>query len=137
MEIGSTFTYIKHIPRNYMNDSFTSTIKVIIGSWILHITGIYIGAVMIALIASISRLAYMAEELPRTPCNVVRLFIRLYTMSLGLTLLMVHVGIEYNFSENLTIIYSSMAAFLSEEIYSLIILSKKRIFDKLYKDILK
>ena len=80
--------------------------------------GIYTGAITIAMIASLARLAYTKEKAS------LRLFSTFYIISLSITLLMVHVGLLREWDTNTTIILSGLAAFLGKDLLDILISSK-------------
>ena len=79
----------------------------------------YSGALIIALIASLVRLAYTKESASFD------LFIRFFFMSLGITLLMVSVGKLQGWGEDTLIVASGISAFLSREILDILIESRR------------
>lgn len=107
---------------------------------IMDTLGVYGGAVIIAFFASILKLFYYTNEYTTScaPCNVFRNFIKFLGISLPLTLLMVHVCIYMNFDPQLSIIYSSIVAFLGKEILDIVVIEvppviKKVIIDRFSK----
>jgi hypothetical protein len=96
-------------------------IKTIFFALVANILGIYAGAFIIAFIASIVRMFYGVPELKQTTKtrHYSYIFLRYFFMALGITMLLVHIGLINNWSVDKTIIISGAAAFLSFEIITL------------------
>lgn len=108
-----------------MTETLLTGIKAAIMAAIMQTFGLYAGAFLIALIAALARLAYTAEQ------PSFNLFGRFFTMSLALTMLMVHVGQLQNWETQLTIVVSGVAAFLCREIFQVVMDSKDSIIRRL------
>lgn len=104
---------------------------------LINFTGLYAGAIFIAVVAALVRIFYM-DERPIDGKNYFFTLTRYFFMSLGITLLMVHVGLAQGWSPDQTIIISGASAFLSYEIITVVIeifprLLKRWLTDKIIK----
>jgi len=99
----------------------TASIRASLMVAILHTFSLYNGASLIALIAALARLAYTKETI--SFC----LFGRFFTMSIAITMLVVHIGKAHDWDGELVIIVSGFCAFLCRELLELVMLSKDTI----------
>lgn len=98
-------------------------------SAIINVTGLYAGAITIAFIAATVRLFYSVKDFNGIG-KYFFTFLRYFFMSLGITLLMVHIGLIRGWSADETIIISGASAFLSLEIITIFVDIGPKIFLK-------
>lgn len=114
-----------------MIDQLTALAKTLAKTSAMAVTmttfGIYEGAAIIAFIAALSRSAYTHEKL------TVRLFGRFFTMSLSITMLIVHIGLLNDWGEDQVIIVSGVTAFLCREVLESIMSSKDLIIKRIVR----
>jgi len=110
-----------------VTQTIVTAVKAALMTAIMQTVGLYAGAILIALIAALARLAYTAEKAS------LNLFGRFFIMSLSLTMLLVHVGELQGWDKQLTIIISGVSAFLCREILETLINSKSSLVQKLLK----
>lgn len=106
-------------------DSLIALAKTLLMAFMMVEFGIYEGAVLIALIAAFSRMAYTPEN--PTP----GLFSRFFVMSLSITMIMVHVGLYFHWERDPLVIISGVSAFLSKELLEFLMKSRTSIFKKI------
>lgn len=96
------------------------TLKALALAVIADFFGLYSGAFMIAFIAAMMRVFYGSEncfdEEECKLCCRLWLFARYFSMSLGVSMLFVHIGLWQTWPEQKTIVLSGVAAFLGREI---------------------
>ncbi len=102
-------------------------------------TNIYVGAIGIACISSISRVAFEAgtTAIKDNPLNCISKIGRYFILSLALAMLFVHVGIWQAWSKDMTIVVASIFAFMSEETIRFILSSWNTILVKASARVLK
>ncbi len=86
--------------------------------------GIYTGAIIIALIAALCRLAYTENKLS------IALFGKFFIMSACLTMLIVHIGNIQKWSNDLVVIVSGVVAFLAREVLVTLVNVSKPLMNK-------
>ena len=109
-----------------MVDSLFSLGKYLIAALMMVSFGIYEGAAIIALIAALSRIAYTQEKAS------LKLFIKFLTMSLAITMGMVHVGSMLDWDKDLLVIISGISAFLCREFFEAVMNSKGFLFKRFF-----
>jgi len=114
------------------NQSYLEIVtKLAVGVYIWISTNIYLGAFAVAIMSAFTRIVY--EDIASTGLTYVNIkkFLRYFILSLGLAMLMLHVGIMFALSENEIIIISSVFAFMSEETYNFVVLNWSKVLKKL------
>lgn len=107
-----------------MSETILTAAKSLIMAAFVTTFGIYTSAALIALIAAITRIAYTSDKIS------LKLFSRFFTMSLAITMLMVHIGQLQGWSNDLTIVVSGVTAFLCREVLESVTKSKDIIVNK-------
>lgn len=123
-----------------MNQDSLIPIKAAIAAAIMSVVGLYAGAFIIALLAAFVRMAYRAEDSCSSHFNCFSDLMRYFIMNLGITMLIVHIGIYMQYSRDLIIIISSIAAFLSREALDTVVytaMATKRSLSKIIIDKLR
>jgi hypothetical protein len=105
------------------HDVILTTIKAVFIALVMNTVGLYSGAIIIAFFASILKLFYYDTDCDKSciSCCIFKNFVKFFGISLPLTLLMVHVCIYYKLDPQLSIIYSSIVAFLGREILDILV----------------
>lgn len=99
------------MPDNFL--AFLSKLLVGIAVWIT--TNIYVGAVAIALMSAVTRVIFEDDGNEGSRAKRAPRVFRYFLMSLGLAMLFVHIGLWQKWNKDMTIVISSMFAFMSEE----------------------
>lgn len=116
-----------------MGPTETVTLKGVLIAVIATAFDLYTGAIMIAIIASVTRMFY-EEDGCRTQnciwCCKLSMLLKNLGISLGVTLLLVHVGLMYNWDQQQTIVISGIAAFMGKELIDILMSVAPTMFRK-------
>ena len=108
-----------------MFETALTAIKASIMAAIMNTFGLYTGAALISAVAALARIAYSPEN------PSIKLFGRFFAMSLGLTMIMVHIGNLRGWDNQTVIVVSGVAAFLCREVFDLVMHSKNQIIKQI------
>ena len=106
-----------------MGPAESFTLKGVLIAVIATAFDLYTGAMMIAIIASITRMFYEEDGCRNKPCVwccKTSMFFKNLGISLGVTLLLVHVGLMYKWDQQQTIVISGIAAFMGKELIDIL-----------------
>lgn len=110
-----------------MPETLLTALKASAMAAVMQTFGLYAGAILIAFIAAMARLAYSYE---RASVNT---FVRFFVMSLSVAMLMVHVGELRGWTTPEVIVISGPAAFLSQEMLETLLASRKALLEKVWR----